>query len=191
MDKTTLVRSDSDLNALVQVALSRAKVPVTLCVLDYVPQLDEWQLIVATPWYDSRGPHEANAKVISALLDQGFYSDVPIRRVYVRSPQDPIVRSLELELKTQTEGTIHVVASTKQDGRKQYSVVFAPYIGPGGAMPAMNFSGPDQLRAFLEKRLRIDRSTVDEAINRLEHRRVASIFHVLLTKREVKNLGLA
>jgi len=191
VDKTTLVRSDSDLNALVQVALSRAKVPVTLCVLDYVPQLDEWQLIVATPWYDSRGPHEANAKVISALLDQGFYSDVPIRRVYVRSPQDPIVRSLELELKTQTEGTIHVVASTKQDGRKQYSVVFAPYIGPGGAMPAMNFSGPDQLRAFLEKRLRIDRSTVDEAINRLEHRRVASIFHVLLTKREVKNLGLA
>ncbi len=124
-------------------------------------------------------------------MDQGFYSDVPIRRVYVRSPQDPIVRSLELELKTQTEGTIHVVASTKQDGRKQYSVVFAPYIGPGGAMPAMNFSGPDQLRAFLEKRLRIDRSTVDEAINRLEHRRVASIFHVLLTKREVKNLGLA
>jgi hypothetical protein len=191
VDKATLVKSDSDLDALVRVALSRAKIPVTLCVLDYVPQLDEWQLIVATPWYDSRGPHEANAKVISALEDQGFYSEVPIRRVYVRSPQDPIVKSLELELKTQTEGTIHVVASASRNDSKKYSVVFAPYRGSGGAMPARNFSGADQLREFLEKRLRIDRSSVDEALNRLEHSRVASIFHVVLTKREVKNLGLA
>src|SRR5262249_51870906 len=108
----------------------------------------------------------------------------------VRSPQDPLVKALERELKTQAEGTVHIVASTKQN-QNFYSLVFAPFTGPGGAMPARNILGPDELRRFLEERLRISRSEVDEVLNELNRKRSASIFHVSLTKRETRNLGLA
>lgn len=190
MDKTTLVRNDLDIGGKVLVALSRAKVPVTLCDWNYVPELDEWQLIIATPWYDKRGPHEANARIIAVLQEAGIYEEVPIRRLFVRSPQDPLVKALERELKTQTEGTVHIVASARQN-QNLYSLVFAPFTGPGGAMPAKNILGPDELRRFLEERLRISRSEAEEALNELNRKHSASIFHVSLTKRETKNLGLA
>jgi hypothetical protein len=191
VDKATLVRSDLDIGGQVLVALSRAKIPVTLCDWNYVPELDEWQLIIATPWYDKRGPHEANAKIISVLQDAGIYADVPIRRLFVRSPQDPLVKALEREVKTQTEGTIHIVASTRQNHSVQYSLVFAPFTGLGGAMPAKHISGPEQLREFLEEYLHIGKSDVDEALTELNRKPSTSIFHVRLTKREARNLGLA
>jgi len=191
MDKATLVKSDVDITGRILVALSKAKIPVTLCALDYVPQLDEWQLIIATPWYDSKGPHEANAKVISALQEEGIYPETPIRRIYVRSPNDPIVRTIELELKTQTEGTLHIVASIRRNDTKQYSMIFAPYYGSGGAMPARSFSNTELLREFLEKRLHIDRSTLEEALAELDRKRVTSIFHVRLSRKQAKSLGLA
>lgn len=191
MDKATLVRSDLDIGGRVLVALSRAKVPVTLCDWNYVSELDEWQLIIATPWYDTRGPHEANAKIISVLQEAGIYTDVPIRRLFVRSPQDRLVKALEREIKTQTEGTIHIVASLGQNQSAQYSLVFAPYTGPGGAMPARNILGENQLREFLEERVHITKSEVDEALNELKRKRSASIFHVRLTKREARSLGIA
>ncbi len=40
-------------------ALSRRKIPVTLFDWTYIPQLEEWQIVVATPWYDSKGPLNA------------------------------------------------------------------------------------------------------------------------------------
>ena len=191
MDKATLVRSDLDIGGKVLVALSKAKIPVTLCDWNYVPQLDEWQLTIATPWYDTRGPREANARIISALQQAGIYTDVPIRRLVVRSPQDPLVKSLERDVKAQTEGTIHIVASRKSNQDVQYAVVFAPYIGPGGALPSKALSSSALLRDFLEDRLHRTTSEVDEALNQLDRNGSASIFHVRLTKREAKNLGLA
>lgn len=191
MDKATLVKSDLDIGGRVLVALSKAKIPVTLCDWNFVPELDEWQLIIATPWYDTRGPREANAKVIAALQQAGIYSDVPIRRLFVRSPQDTLVKSLEREVKAQTEGTIHIVATTTPNQGPQYSLIFAPFTGPGGALPSKTFFGQEGLRDFLENRLYVSQSEVDQALNELNRKSSASIFHVRLTKREAKNLGLA
>jgi hypothetical protein len=56
MDQTTLVKEDRLIEAQVLDALDRANVPVTLCEWNYVPQLEEWQLIIATQWHDSKGP---------------------------------------------------------------------------------------------------------------------------------------
>src|SRR5262245_30706047 len=109
------------------VALSRAKIPVTLIDWTYVPQLDEWQLIVATPWYDTKGPHEAFTKIGSALQKEGIYQNVPIRRVFVKSPQDPLVKALEDEIKAKTEGIIFIDDHGPQGQRRTYSVVFAPF----------------------------------------------------------------
>jgi len=191
VDKATLVRSDLDIGGQVLIAIGRAKIPVTLCDWNYDPELSEWQLIIATPWYDKRGPREANTRILSALQAAGIYSQVPLLRLFVRSPQDPIVKSLEREIKAQTEGTIHVVASMPPDHSVQYSLIFAPFTGPGGAMPVKNVRGTERLREFLEESLYVARSDVEEALRELNRKGSASIFHVRLTRKEAKDLGLA
>jgi hypothetical protein len=124
------------------------------------------------------------------LQQAGIYQDVPIRRLVVRSPQDPVVKYLERDLRAQTEGTIHIVAS-KKTNQVQYSIVFAPFTGPGGALPSKTILGADELRQFLEEHLNISKSEIDEALSALNRKESASIFHVRLTKREAKSLGLA
>ncbi len=180
--------NDLQIEGRVLAALSLAKIPITLCVPNYVPELSEWQLVIATSLYDSKGPHEANSRVVKALQDAGFYEDVPIRRLFVRSPEDPLVKALEQETKLKREGTIHIRGDK---GRNSFAVFFAPFVGPGGAVPARHFSGEGRLRGFLESDLYLSRSSVDEALSELERKGDASIFNVQLTRREAKKLGLA
>jgi hypothetical protein len=188
LDKATLVRSDVDSLGRVMLALSRSRIPVTLCDLNYVPQLDEWQLVIATPWYDTRGPLEAFSKVVSALQNDGIYSAIPIRRVFVKSPEDPLVKALQ---ETKTEGAIHIADYGRRGNGSLYSLVFSPFSGPGGAVPSVRISGPEQLRKFLEDRLHVGRSQVDEALRELKLKGNTFIPHVQLTKRQAKTLGLA
>ena len=190
MDKETLVNTDQAVGAWVLDALSQAKIPVTLCDWFYVPQIDEWQLIIATPLYDTKGPHEAFAKVSLALQDAGVYPEVPIRRVFVRSPKDPIVRALEDEVKTKHEGTVHILEH-RLPARETYSVIFAPYVGEGSAVPSVKLENKNLLRDFLQKKLHISSSAVDQALSELTRRYSSSILNVQLTRRELKKLGLS
>src|SRR5580698_2269653 len=109
MDKTALVKSDLEIESRVLAALSKAKIPVTLCDLNYVEPLQEWQLVIATPWYDSRGPRESYDRVFQALQDAGIYEETPIRRISVTSPNDQLVKTLERDVKVRTEGAVHIV----------------------------------------------------------------------------------
>jgi hypothetical protein len=190
VDKAALVRSDLKIEGRVLAALSRAKIPVTLCDLTYNEPLEEWQLVIATPWYDSRGPRKSYDRLFQALEDAGIYKEIPVRRLSLASPADPLVKSLERDVKLSTEGSIHIVRSRKAQG-DGYAVTFAPFVGPGGAVPARQFSGIDHLRIFLEDDLYISRSSVDEAISELERKGSASIFNVQLTRKELKKLALS
>lgn len=189
MDQATLVRNDLEMRGQVQLALHRAGIPVTLVELDFIPQLQEWQLVIATSLYETKGPQEANVKVLRALQDAGIYQELPIRRLFVKSPEDPVVKELEREVKQVKEGAIHISGDTGPV--EQYAVIFAPYTGPGGAVPARYVSGREQLRKFLEHRLQIDTGAIEAAFSSLSRGRNASILNVRLTLREAKRLGLA
>ena len=190
MDKTALVRSDLEIEGQVLAALSIARVPVSLCQLNYVPQLDEWQLVIATPWYDTRGPRQAYSRVIEILQKAGIYEEVPIRRVFLQSPSDPTVKILEKDIVNKAEGTVHVVRYGQNNHSTYYSVIFTPFAGPGGAVPSRRFVGVEQLRIFLEKDLYISRSSVEEALSELNHKPSTLIFPVQLTRKELRRLGL-
>jgi len=190
VDKTTLVRSDLETRGQIQSALSLAHIPVTLVEVDYIQQLDEWQIFVATPLFDSKGPAEANSRVIKALQDLGIYKGIPIRRVFVKSPSDPAIKALEAEVRVRTEGAIHILA-THANHEAPYSVIFSPFSGPGRAVPSRMFNSSDQLRGFLEDDIGIPRSSVDDALTEIRQKGSASVFHVQLTRREAKRLGLA
>lgn len=193
MDKATLVRTDLEIEARILEALSRVEIPVTLVDWTYAPEVDEWQLIIATPWYESKGPLDAYSQVIKALQDAGIYEAVPIRRVFVLSPDDDLVKALDKEVRTRTEGAVHIISHdrTKSTQERTYSVIFAPFTGPGGPVPARRLTSLDELRKFLEERLHIAKTSVDEALAELARKDTTSVFNVQLTNREAKRLGLA
>jgi hypothetical protein len=182
-----VVKSDLDTQGRVLNALSQAKIPASLVDLDYVPQLDEWQLVIATRLYDDKGPQEAYSRVIKALA-VGIYEEIPIRRVFLKSPSDPSVKALEAEVKLKTEGEIYIFVASAE--RYSYSVIFAPFSGPGGAIPSRRFDELNLLQTFLEDEVGVSRSFVADAIDELKRKGSASIFHVQLTRRKAKKLGL-
>jgi hypothetical protein len=193
MDKATLVRRDLEMEGRVLDALNRAGIPVTLCDWNYVSDIDEWQLIIATPLHDDKGPLEAYSRVIKALQSAAIYEDVPIRRVSVLSPNDSLVKTLEHDIKVRTEGAIHIIGHDQDRPKpdKVYSVIFAPFTGPGGAVPARHITGIGELGKFLKERLHIRETSVEEALAELARKGSTSIFNVQLTNREAKKLGLA
>lgn len=191
VDQATLVKSDQDIEGRVMLALSRARIPVTLVDWTYVPQLDEWQLVIATLWHETKGPREAYLRIIAALQSEGIYEDVPIRRVFVRSPEDPFVKALEQEIRLRTEGVVFIDDHSSSGAMKEYSLVFAPFAGRRGAVPTVRRHGKEELRAFLENRLHIPRSRIEEAFLELDRKGRTFIPHVELTARQVRNLGFA
>ncbi|MGD0221369.1 MAG: hypothetical protein ABSF71_03460 [Terriglobia bacterium] len=188
MDKTALVRNDQEIEGLIMEALSRIKMPVTLLRWNFVPELDEWQLVIATPWYDLKGPRATYGAVIDAFQEAGIYEDVPMRRIFLKSPNDDLVKAIEKE---STEGTIHVLKERRSSDAADYSVVFAPFLGQGGFIPEKRFPGTQELRSFLVGTLRIRQRLVDEALEELDHTRSAAIYPVSLSERELKRAGLA
>ena len=194
MDKEPLVRRDRHIEGLVLEAFNRGKLPVSLVTWSYDEEVGEWTLVVATPLYDSKGPLEANSQVIKALQKAGIYKTVPIRRVSVLSPKDPKVKTLGRNAKEKeiTEGAIHIVVhdSGPQPGRS-YAVVFAPFTGGGGAIPARHFTSLQELRQFLQEKVQLRISSIEEALDELARKRSASIFFVRITNKEAKKLGLS
>ncbi|MGD1071980.1 MAG: hypothetical protein ABSB15_17745 [Bryobacteraceae bacterium] len=166
-------------------ALNRMQIPVTLCEWHYVPQLEEWQLIVATPWYDSKGPRTTYRTLVDALQTAGVYERVPMRRVFIMSPDDPLVRALQREAKEQHQGFIHILRHGPE-----YSVIFAPHHGAGGAVPARRFANRDELRQFLTEDVHLRASSIDEAFDEVRRSGAGSIYPVAMTARQAKKLGL-
>lgn len=191
MDKTPLVANDFDIEGRVVSALSKAQIPVTAVDWDWVPQLEEWQLIVVTSLHDTRGPREAYARILEALLVAGVYQSIPLRKLFVKSPRDPAAQKLVQELKLTTEGNIHITRHTEANGRQQYSVVYAPYVGSGGAIPSKRLEGDDELRVFLQKHLGIHPYTVDKVLLDLTRMPNATVSNVQMSLRRAKRLNLA
>jgi transcriptional regulator with XRE-family HTH domain len=64
-------------------------------------------------------------------------------------------------------------------------VMFAPYVGPGGAMEPKRFNSPQDLTSFL-KELKIDSTTQSLAFAELKRTETAMISNVLLTMAELR-----
>ena len=185
MDKTLLVKTDIEIWGLVLDALSQRKIPVSACGWRRVPELDQSQLVIATPLYDSKGPLETYRVVIDAFEQAGIYRDVPMMRVFLVSPNDPAVHAID------REGFLHLIRhSNHEDGHSSYSAIFAPVSGSGGTVPSRKFASPDALRSFLLGQLRLGQSSVQDALSELDSKGSSSIFPVYLTAKDLKRFGL-
>jgi hypothetical protein len=188
MDQSTLVKSDRIIEAQMLDALDRARVPVTLCEWNFIPQLEEWQLIIATPWHDSKGPRTAYREVIDVFEKAGIYQQVPMRRVFLKSPEDSLVKLLQQEAGSQWDGFVHILRHHANGKGQEYSLVFSPVTRDGFAR-VQRFSKLDDLQSFMSEELQLNPNILQSALDDMKRTGAGSIYPVTLTTRQIKKLG--
>jgi hypothetical protein len=191
MDQAPLVSSDIEIESKVVWALSNAKIPITAVNWSWIERGEKHQLIVVTPLVDTRGPRATYGRIFQALSAAGLYQPNLVRKLSVKSPADPFAQKLIEELRRTSEGAIHIVRSRTKNGVPQYNVVFAPYHGSGGPIPSKPLKGDAGLRAFLEERVGVHLSAINQALAELAQTDSATIFNVQLNRRQLKRLDLA
>lgn len=215
MATATLVNSDIDIGRRIILALTRAAIPVNVYLWAFIPQLQEWQLMIATPLVDSKGPLAAYTEVNRVLQKAGIFDDAPLRRIFLRSPSDRVLKSLERESRAVPQeefrvvneqiagkfvedayvysGSLDILRSEPARGKKalRYHVMYFPYSGQGGPVRTVPFESEEQLVDFLEQKARIRREFLQRAMRELAEKGDATIPNVQLKYSELKRLGLA
>src|ERR1700674_244116 len=213
MATATLVNSDIEIGRQIVTALTRARIPVSVYLWAFVPQLQEWQFIIATPLVDSKGPLAAYGEVNRVLRKEGLFDDTPLKRVFLRSPSDRVLKSLEKESRAVPQesfrivneqiagnfvedayvygGSIFIVkaGSSRPDPREYYSIINSPRSGPRPPAPQLRKT-IEEVQQFLEEGLRMDKHTVDLQIAKLRTGQSALI-PVSLTPHQLRDLELA
>ncbi|MGD0823282.1 MAG: hypothetical protein ABR908_01780 [Terriglobales bacterium] len=213
MATAALVSHDIDVGRRIVAALTRASIPVTVYLWAFIPQLQEWQFMIATPLVDSKGPRAAYGEVNRALQKEGILDDLPLRRIFLRSPSDKVLKFLEKESKAAPQEAFRVVNeriagdfvedaylytgsidiySVKSAGsaEEKFLVIYIPVPG-GGVAREVPVWGVERLRDFLAKDIGIDRKSVEQAIKDFPTKEHITIPNLTLKRSKLERLGLA
>jgi hypothetical protein len=127
---------------------------------------------------------------VDVLEKAGIYQRVPMRRVFLMSPDDPLVKLLQQESRTRWDGFVHILRHHGNGKAQDYSLVYTP-ITREGAAPVQRFSTLDDLRLFLTDDLHLSPSSSQVALDEMRRTGAGSIYPVTLTTRQLKKLGLS
>ena len=215
MATAALVSHDIEIGRRIVAALTRAAIPVSVYLWAFIPQLQEWQFMIATSLVDSKGPLAAYGEVNRALQKEGIFDDLPLGKIFLKSPNDKVLKSLEKESKAVPQevfrivneqiagsfvedayvysGSLDILRSepVRRDAEPRFLVVYAPYSGLGGAVPSVQLDGTEELREFLQRKIGIRKEIVDRALRDLSESGNSAIPNVQLRHHELKRLGLA
>jgi hypothetical protein len=213
MATTALVDKGSiDRGRRVIAALSRARIPVAVALWAFTSEPEEWRLTIATPLVDELGPLAAYEKVRKALQRTGLQDEFPLMRIFLRSPKDRVLRSLQKEshalanlgredyrlVNAAIEGSfvedaylytgfLDVIReSVPGSAQEKYLVIYTP--GTGGTAPAARLHELDQLRDLLERKK--GREITEKAFRELADKGDTVIPNMQLKPSELKRLGL-
>ena len=206
MATATLVSSDIEIGRRIVEALTRRQVPVTVYLWAFIAQLQEWQFIIATPLVDTKGPLAAYGEVNKALQKEGLFEDVPSRRIFLKSPTDRVLRSLEKESRVVSKEAFRVInepiAGTFVEDAYLYTGSLR-VIGPDESTPdeyfafyvphsrrVLTLAGIEGVREFLGK-IPLSREVLEYALKQLTDHNGVSIPNVQLRPHDLKRLNLA
>ena len=105
MDGTTLVGVDIEGGERLTNALVQEGLKVYAAFWFYFSDSDKWQLMVALPSVNQKGPKQAYALVQSVLDKLEPPSAISLRDVAVADPDDPLIRALRRAAGTDTGKT--------------------------------------------------------------------------------------
>lgn len=209
MDKTTLVRDDIKIGHHIIGLLAAAGIPLNDAFWVHQPQTGEWRLLLSSPWVDQKGINTAYIALSNALHKSPLLGRLPIRRISLVSPQDSLLKSVQAATNVSSsnsnqyyslfvhdfldsyryEGALHIV-QTHRRSKPLYSVTFAPYKAPGGAVPSLEFSSVEAFNEFMIHEIGIAEEDVRVAVRELESKGSYSFPNVHLRKNELQKLGL-
>src|SRR3989442_1250164 len=92
MGAPPLVKTDIESGRAAIEAIKRERIPVRMAFWAYFSTAEEWRLVVVTSLVDKDGPRAAYAAVQRALSGEAI---LPLRRIVVVAPGDPVVRLVE------------------------------------------------------------------------------------------------
>lgn len=100
MDKTALVERDLQEGKRLIKALDEARFPVDAALWRYLPESQEWRLVIASSIYDKKGPREAYTLVQEILGKLPRTFGISLQNVSVISPQHDLIRRLHKAIST-------------------------------------------------------------------------------------------
>jgi hypothetical protein len=201
-----LVNKDLEVGRRILHALADAHIPVNVAFWANVSEGGEWHLFIATPLVDTQGPKAAYEQVLQTLHVAGMDSHLPWRRILLRSPKDPVLKSLEKQTEIPT-GALDIIEITNipRQTPNVYYVTYAPH--PTETYRILNESvgdrfiedaylygklwvvrGLDGLRGFLSKFVHLDHKTVEAAVEDVSAKKTVSIPNVHLHPRDLKRM---
>ena len=100
MAKTILVDSDKEAGKALIKKLDEASFDVRGALWFYLPDSEEWRLILASPAVDTRGPKEAYEQVQSQLQQSDQGHELSLQNISLVSPNDNLIKLLKSAVRT-------------------------------------------------------------------------------------------
>jgi hypothetical protein len=205
MATAALVDKDLDIGREILRALATGRIEVNVAFWAYVPQSSEWELFIATPLVDTKGPKAAYEEVLNALHDAGMDPYLPWRKLFLRSPKDPVLKNLDKQ--KGLHGSIDIMESENipKGSPSAYYVTYVPYsdetlrtfneaVGDRFVEEAYVYgktwvvTGLDRLKELLSRFLHMKPNVMESVVETLSLRKKASIRDVRLHPGDFKRL---
>ncbi|OHB80045.1 MAG: hypothetical protein A2Z25_06365 [Planctomycetes bacterium RBG_16_55_9] len=103
MGKATLVDRDMQAGEALLKKLDEDKFKIKAALWLYMPDPEEWRLVLASPIVDTDGPIKAYEKVQSELQELDGRSELSLQNIALVSPHDKLIMALKTTIKTGKE----------------------------------------------------------------------------------------
>ena len=190
MDQTALVEKDVQIGRDIIGLLTAAGIPIDDAFWAYAPEIAEWRLMLACPKVKTLGLQSCYMELSRVLHGSPLLREIPLQRISLVAPDDDMIQRLRRLENFTYEGALHIVRFTRGSRHFMFHVTFAPYRGPGGAIPSVAFKDETALRNFLQAHIGIDESDIQKTIRELQVRGSCSFPNVQLTTSQLRRYRL-
>lgn len=190
MDNAELVDKDLRIGRDIIGLLAAANLAIDDAFCAYVPQVEEWRLVLSSPAVKTLGVHDSYLKMSNALHKSPLLDEIPLRRISLFAPDDGIVERLNALETYRYEGALEIVKSDRNDVSPNFLVFFIPSKIPGGEAPSVSLNGETKLKEFLRDKVGITDRGLQLALGDLEKRGSHTFENLQFNTAKLRDIGL-
>lgn len=106
MDQASLVETDISLGEALLKRLDKRGFSVASALWFFIPESNEWRLILATPLVDEVGPRATYLKIAQSEKRSSAHQKVPLERISVVSTNHPVISALSAMIRVDGIGGV-------------------------------------------------------------------------------------